>query len=683
MKYVQVLPIAKTGVHNAVFTYQTNNDIKTGSLVLVPLKNRKIRGLVTKITSKPDFETKEIIKVLSEEPVLSGVHLKLAEKIADFYFCGIGEVIRTMLPFEFGRKRRVISDKQLMTSKNERPFKLTADQQKIFELINKAKPDTKHLIFGVTGSGKTEVYMQLIAEALRKNQTSIVLVPEISLTPQAVERFEARFPGKVAVWHSDLKETEKYHTWQKIKFGEKMVVLGARSAIFAPISDLGYVIIDEEHDGSYKQDQTPRYETGQVAEWLTVLSSAKLVLGSATPKIETFKKAQDCEYQFYSLNTRIIQDRMPETKIVDLAGEFRKGNKTVFSDELIEAINKALENKRQVLLFVNRRGASTFVVCRDCGYVESCPNCEIPLVFHPDQGLTLRCHHCNYKKPSPAICPDCKSPAIKFFGLGTQRVEIEAKKLFPGARIARMDRDTTKKRGSHDLIYEGFKKSDFDILIGTQMITKGWDLPNVAVVGVISADTMLNLPDFRSAERTFALLTQVCGRTGRGFHPGTAIIQTYAPDNYAIYAAAHHDYCEFYEREIVEREKYNYPPFSNLIKLSYSSPSEDKAKKETQELANQLNLSFRPSITSGEISLLGPSPAFIPKVAGKYRYQIVIKIKKDVISTEAERSKKEISSFGKTQGEPPRNDITEGFLKSLKELIKPGWTIDVSPENLL
>lgn len=679
MKYVDVLPIAKTGAGDAVFTYQVNGGPKVGSLVLVPLRNRNVRGMITKIVKRPvspsqggpDFKIKEIVKVLSEEPVLTEIQFELAERIADFYFCSLGEVIRTILPFEFGKKRQVVATKQPINQSTEQHLKLTTDQQKIFDVIKKAGANSKHLIFGVTGSGKTEIYLQLAAEAIRQDRTSIVLVPEISLTPQAVTRFEARFPGKIAVWHSRLKETEKYHTWQKIKSGERMVVLGARSAIFTPVSSLKYIFIDEEHDQSYKQDQTPRYETGQIAEWLVGLTRAKLVLGSATPKVETYKKAQEGEYKFYSLNTRIVQEKMPQTKIIDLRDEYRKGNKTVFSDELVDAINEALESQKQVLLFVNRRGASSFVVCRDCGHVESCPNCEIPLVFHPfssrsDLGASLRsglnCHHCDFSKASPASCPECSSSAIKFFGLGTQRVEIEAKKLFPDAKICRMDRDTTKKRGSHEEIYEGFKDQSFDILIGTQMITKGWDLPNVAVVGVISADTMLNLPDFRSAERTFALLTQVCGRTGRGFHPGKAIIQTYAPENYAIRAAAHHNYQEFYEREIVEREKYSYPPFSTLVKLTYSSKRAEKAQKEAEELAEALKrdcpFSTKGTVPNeGFLEILGPSPAFIPKLAGKYRYQIVLKIKK-------------------------RQSVI-GNLASFHSQLKPGWTVDVNPESLL
>lgn len=696
MKYVEVLPLSRTGAGDQIFTYHISDDILVGSLVSIPLKNRVIRGLVVKFTKKPNFITKEVEKILAFEPILTEVQLKLAEKIADYYFCSISDVISAMLPFDFGKKRQT-RDERPETRDQEKPHKLTADQQKIYKEIKDGLNPSKFLLFGVTGSGKTEIYLQLVAGALKEGKGSIILVPEISLTPQALERFTMRFGDEVAVWHSNLLETEKYDTWQKIKSGQKKVVLGTRSAIFAPISNLAYVFIDEEHETSYKQDQTPRYEAGRVAEWLCEITNTKLISGSATPRVETYKKALDGEYKLFTLNKRIVQDSMPPVKIVDMRDEFKKGNKTIFSDDLREAIEKALSEKKQVMLFVNRRGASTFVVCRDCGYVASCPNCEIPLTFHPldqkkgfktPQSPSLTCHHCGYETQVPAICPNCKSTAIKFFGLGTQRAEIEAKRLFPVAKIARMDRDTTKKRGSHGEIYEGFLKKDFDILIGTQLIAKGWDLPNVAVVGVISADTQLHLPDFRSAEHTFALLTQVAGRTGRGYHPGEVLIQTYNPESYSIKFAAKHDFPGFYEREIIERKKYNYPPFSTLIKMTFSSKIAEKTRKEAEEMAQGLkNSLIRPPEPVSEsqsqeipdqarndkndVQFFGPSPSFLPKLAGKYRYQIVIKVIRD----------QRPETRGKNT--ETKNQNLESVLSTIKKDYKAGWIVDVNPENLL
>lgn len=653
MKYVEVLPLTNTGSKDQSFIYETDLDVSIGSVVLVSLRNRNLRGIVTKIVAKPKFKTKAVKKVQMEEPALTDIQLVLAKKISEYYFSSLGDTISCMLPFALGKKRRNLKEKK-SGFKKEFPHKLTPGQKKIFDEISKAKPSSKHLLFGVTGSGKTEIYLQLIADALKKNQGTIILVPEISLTPQALERYEARFQGKVAVWHSNLLETEKYDTWEKIRSGEKKVVIGARSAIFTPVQNLGYIFIDEEHETSYKQDQAPRYETHRVAEWLTDLSGAKLVLGSATPKIETYHKTQTKKYSLCTLNKRIIQESMPPVKVVDLRDEFKKGNKSIFSDDLYEAVNDALSEKKQVMLFVNRRGASTFVVCRDCGYVAECPNCEIPLTFHLSNGKVgdLKCHHCDHKENVPTFCPKCKSTAIKYFGLGTQKAEIEAKKMFPKAKIVRMDRDTTKKRGSHGEIYQSFAKKEFDIIIGTQLIAKGWDLPNVSVVGVVSADTMLNLPDFRSAERTFDLLTQVAGRTGRGFHPGKVVIQTYSPENYAIRLAAKHDFESFYEREIKERKKYSYPPFSILVKLVYSSSDIKKAQKEAAEMAEALEKKDKK-----DVSILGPSPAFLAKLAGKYRYQIVIKLKTD--------------------------EAKKYILDIIQKNYKPGWTVDVDPESLL
>lgn len=657
MNYYEVLPLKKTGAENQTFTYEFEDNIKIGSIVSVPLKNRYIRGVITEKVKRPKYNTRAIKKVQTAEPVLNKHQLELAKEISEYYYCTLGETINAFLPFELGKKRHELKTKSNEAEGKEKPLEFTSAQKDIYDSIDKAKPSTKHLIHGVTGSGKTEIYLQLVANALKQDKGSIILVPEISLTPQTLARFQARFGNKVAVWHSHLKETEKYHTWEQIRKGEIMVVLGARSAIFMPVKDLAYIVIDEEHEGTYKQDKNPKYEATKVAEWLTEISKSKLILGTATPKIESFYKSQNNEYNIYSLDKRIVQDSMPPVSVIDLRDEFRKGNKSIFSDDLQEAIQKTLDEKKQIVLFVNRRGASTFVVCRDCGYIEKCPNCEIPLTYHPNEGNKLKCHHCEYSKNIPTVCPTCKSHAIKYFGLGTQKVEIEAKKMFPNAEIVRMDKDTTKKRGSHKEIYENFANNNFDILVGTQLIAKGWDLPNVNLVGVISADTTLNLPDYKSAERTFSLLTQVAGRTGRGYHPGKVIIQTYNPDNYAIKHAQKHDYLGFYEEELTSRKKYKYPPYSHFIKLLYKSKDETHA----EEKANSLVKELEEKISNDNIHVLGPSTSFIYRKLGYYHWQIIIKIIGD-----KNIDKKIIEINNK-----------------LKTILPSGWTVDVDPDNLL
>lgn len=663
MQYYEVLPLKKTGPESQTFTYHWSEAIAIGAMVRTPLRNRLVRGMITKKVPKPTYPTREIGAVLNEEPILTEAQLQLANQISEYYLCPLGETIGAFLPFDFGKKRRLLNrsevrGKGLETGK----IKPNAEQKNIIAKIAAAKPGTTHLIHGVTGSGKTEIYLRLTAEALKNGNSVIILVPEISLTPQTTARFEERFGNKVAVWHSNLKETEKYDTWTRIKSGEKRVILGARSAILVPASKLAYIFIDEEHEGSYKQDQSPRYDARQVAEWLVTNTRSKLVIGSATPRIESYYRAKSGEYNLYQMNKRIVQESMPPVKIIDLRDEFRKGNKSIISDALQEAIGETLRAKKQVMLLLNRRGAASFVFCRDCGHTESCPNCELPLTYHPSEGQVLKCHHCDYRKTTPAICPECQSVAIRYYGLGTQRAELEIKKIFPEAKVIRMDRDTTRQREAHENIYQDFKNEKYDILIGTQMIAKGWDLPNVELVGVISADTMINLPDFRSAERTFSLLTQVAGRTGRGFHPGKVIIQSYNPENLAILAAAKHDFEDLYNAEIEARKKYGYPPYSNLIRLTYGHQKSDAAEREANDLYDKLTESLP------GLEMLGPSSCFIEKIAGKYRYQIVIKIPNHK-SQDANKFK--ISNF-KFQ-----------ILEVLRRNLKPGWQIDIDPESLL
>ena len=486
------------------------------------------------------------------------------------------------------------------------------------------------LLHGVTGSGKTEIYLRALEQAISLGKKAIVLVPEIALTPQTVSRFASRFPGKVAVLHSKLSPGEQFDEWQRIREGEFDVVIGSRSAIFAPQPDLGLIVIDEEHEWTYKQqDKSPRYHAREVALKLAELTGAVVILGSATPDVESYYRAQLSQYELLELPERVgggqpgLQPEMPQVEIVDLRKELREGNRSIFSRKLTQAINEALNSGEQVILFLNRRGSASFVQCRNCGYVMRCRRCQTTLTYHAQEG-ELICHQCNYRIPPPKLCPECWSRRIKFLGIGTQKVEEETHRAFPKARLLRWDRDVTKGRYSHEQILEKFLSHEADILIGTQMIAKGLDIPLVTLVGVINADIGLHLPDFRAGERTFQLLSQVAGRAGRGERGGRVIVQTYSPGHYAITAAARQDFRSFYTQEIAFRRQLGNPPFSRLIRLIYTHTNAEVCRKRAEKLA-QLLREERDSQGLAETTLLGPSPAYIERVRGRYRWQIIIR----------------------------------------------------------
>ncbi|MDD5402157.1 MAG: primosomal protein N' [Dehalococcoidales bacterium] len=482
------------------------------------------------------------------------------------------------------------------------------------------------LLHGITGSGKTEVYLHALARTIGLGKKAIVLVPEISLTPQIIQRFSARFPNQVAVLHSSLSLGERYDQWQEIKEGKYNVVIGARSALFAPIPNLGLVVIDEEHEWSYKQDTSPRYHARTAAQELCLLNQATLVLGSATPDVETYYRSSTGEYRLLKLPERVARGRapsLPEVKITDLREELKAGNRSIFGRALQSEIRTALKRKEQVILFLNRRGGATFVQCRNCGYVVTCQRCRISLSYHPDEEK-LVCHHCNLRQPVPSVCPECSSKRIKYLGLGTQGVETEIARLFPQAKVLRWDSDTTRLKNSHSDFLERFINGKADILIGTQMIAKGMDFPGVSLVGVINADTGINLPDFRSGERTFSLLCQVAGRAGRGAVPGKVIIQSYYPSHYAIQAAASHDYQTFYNTEITYRRSLNQPPFSRLARLVFSHTNDEFCRREALRLKYELSLECARIGIAG-LTLIGPAPAFYHRLRGRYRWSIIIK----------------------------------------------------------
>ena len=488
------------------------------------------------------------------------------------------------------------------------------------------------LLHGVTGSGKTEVYMQAMTEILEKGKSVIVLVPEISLTPQAASRFVGRFGERVALLHSRLSDGERYDQWHRIQKGEADIVIGPRSAVFAPVKQLGMLIIDEEHSDSYKSDNIPRYHAREVAQKRGELANCPILLGSATPSLESFHRAKNGSYRLLSLPDRVLDRRMPDVHIVDMRTELKKGNRTIFSDILRSAIEERLVRREQIILFLNRRGHSTYVFCRNCGYVERCNNCSISLTYHRET-KRLVCHHCGDKRPTHPSCPQCGSPAIRYFGLGTEAVEQEVRKAFPEARVKRFDADSTARKNAHQQILETFEQQKIDILIGTQMVSKGLDFPNVTLVGVIAADTSLNLPDFRASEQTFSLLTQVAGRSGRAELEGKVVIQTYMPEHYCISAAQKHDYLGFYAQEVEARGALRYPPFSQVATLLLRGKDEKQVIAAAHAVQDQLQTwlaALSPAaqvsnVTEPAVEILGPAPAPLSKIEGKFRWHFLLR----------------------------------------------------------
>ncbi|WP_394857019.1 primosomal protein N' [Clostridium paraputrificum] len=476
------------------------------------------------------------------------------------------------------------------------------------------------LLKGVTGSGKTEVYMNLVGETLKEGKSAIVLVPEISLTPQMIERFKGRFGKNVALFHSKLSQGERFDEWYRIKKGEARLVVGARSAIFLPLDNLGIIIIDEEHENTYKSEQNPKYLTKEVAKFLSEIKGCKYILGSATPSIETYYEALNGKLELVEIKNRVSNRPLPQMEIVDMREELKSRNLSLLSRSLYNEMKETLERKEQIILFLNRRGFSSFVSCRSCGYVFKCPECDLSMTYHKNGYLI--CHYCGRAQREQKVCPECGSKYVKFFGAGTQRVEEEVKKYFPKARVMRMDVDTTRNKDSHENIYNAFKSGEGDVLIGTQMVSKGLDFKNVTLVGVLAADISLNIPDYRSSERTYQIITQVAGRAGRGEKKGKVVIQTYTPNSLSLQYAIENNYNDLYNEEIKVRKIMNYPPFSTIFLINSISKDERKLK----EFMNKVGESLRKLLDSREnIQILGPVPCIITKLKDNYRWQIIIK----------------------------------------------------------
>lgn len=555
-----------------------------------------------------------------------------------------------------GAIMKALIDKSIVISKQEsknrfenpyknigKTYKLTEEQQIQFE--KSISSDKKvQLFYGVTGSGKTILYIEWIKRMMDLNKTSILLVPEIALTPQTIRIFTEIFGEKVAVLHSKLSIGEKFDEWRKIELGEAKIIIGARSAIFAPCKNLGLVVIDEEHENSYKSGMNPRYDTIEVAKKRCNLVGAKLILGSATPSLETFYKVEQGEYEYIHLANRVYNRLMPKVKIVDMKIELEQGNKSFISKELYHSIKNNYEKKEQTILFINRRGFSNSISCRKCGYVMKCSDCDISMTYHTTT-KRLHCHYCGKTIITPENCPECGSKYFKTFGLGTQKVEEGIRRLFPDIKIARMDADTTQKKGSHEKILNKFKNDNYDVLIGTQMITKGLDLHNVTLVGILAAELSLNIPDFRAPEKTFQLLTQVSGRAGRGEKEGKVILQTYNPEHYAVVCAQKQAYLDFYKQEIKIREDFEYPPFSKIILIQISGENE----LDVIDISKKLGEIF----STKDFEYLGPNPSPIAKIQKKHRWQMVFKVNQisfDKFKKVYENEIQKIKIIGKRKG---------------------------------
>ncbi|GAB2561431.1 primosomal protein N' [Gracilibacillus alcaliphilus] len=504
------------------------------------------------------------------------------------------------------------------------PLPLSKQQQEALDPIHQAIDQAENEVFllhGVTGSGKTEVYLQAIAKVIEQGQEAIVLVPEISLTPQMVQRFKGRFGSQVAVLHSALSPGEKFDEWTKIHKKEVKVVVGARSAIFAPFENIGIIIIDEEHETSYKQDEQPRYHAREIAKWRGTFHHCPIVLGSATPMLESYARAKKGVYHLLNMPDRMNNTEMPPVEVVDMRDELHAGNRSMFSRRLLEAIQTRIDRGEQVVLFLNRRGYSTFVMCRECGEVMKCPNCDIALTYHKSSHQ-LKCHYCDYQVPMVKECTSCGSNTIRYFGTGTQKVEESLKEHIPEATVIRMDVDTTRRKGSHKRLLEQFGQGKAQILLGTQMIAKGLDFANVTLVGVLAIDTMLHLPDFRSSEKTFQLLTQVSGRAGRHKLPGEVVIQTYTPEHYSIEYASQYNYQQFFSQEMEMRRSFGYPPYYYLTLITVTHANAFKAEEVTRTICKLLFKHLSP-----DARVLGPTPSPMVRINNRYRYQCMVKYK--------------------------------------------------------
>ncbi len=620
MHYADVLVHHPYSRKQESLTYVIPDEMRLapGNGVSVPFHNKNYPGLVLRVhEAAPVFKTKNIHGILESASLLFPWQIQMAEWISEYYFCSLWEAVRLFLPKNIFRipKRKMTKKNKKFIQKEDRAHSLSDEQKTIVRTLLEKRPAVS-LIQGVTGSGKTEVYKHLIKKVIQEGKQCILLVPEISLTPQFLAYFEADFP-ELAVLHSRISEGNKAELWRRIREGHIPLIIGSRSALFAPTPSLGLILMDEEHEWSYKQDQSPRYHARDVALKIAESQKAMLVLGSATPSIESRYQASLGRYDFFELTERIGKTPLPQVNVVDMRDELKRGNFTPISEDLEQKIRSTLERKEQVLLFLNRRGFASSTLCRDCGYVCRCTECEVPLTYHARNFYrpTLICHHCGKTSPVPVTCPQCDGVRIKQLGSGTERIEEELKRLFPSARVARADKDTMSKKDSFSKLHSALNNQEVDILLGTQMIGKGWDIPNLSLVGILLADLGMNIPDFRASERIFDLLTQVSGRAGRRKNQGEVILQTYNPETPLIQFSKNHDVNGFYEQEIDSRKAAGLPPFGKLIKITVRSDSASEAQKKALELKTKLQIPDH---------AIFAAPAFLTHYKGKFIWNLLI-----------------------------------------------------------
>ncbi len=641
--------------------------INAGHRVLVPLGRRKCVGIILgEEKQKPAHTLKNIEVILDEKPIFSERQLEFLKWASEYYLCPLGEILKTALPAPLTRskqgkkeegRRKKKEEKEEKKIKSISKLQLSKLQQEIAEkiipstssLLPSAPSFKIHLLHGITGSGKTEIYFDLMQKVLAEGKSVLNLVPEISLTPQLYQRYRNRFGDDVTLYHSALNDTERLKAWNSCREGKSKILLGTRSALFTPFENLGLIIVDEEQDNSYKQEERVRYHARDLAILRAKFENIPIVLGSATPSVESYHKAKSGKFIYHKLTERFGAAELPEIEIVDLRWdpdhkeatekEFRKFS--LLSPRILEEIQKNLKNKEQSLILLNRRGFSHYILCEDCGHSPSCPNCEITLTYHKKK-MRLICHYCDHEIAPPKTCSSCMGLRFKEMGSGTEKIEEEIETHFPEARITRMDRDSTQRKGSHDAILKKLADHEIDILVGTQMIAKGHDYPNVTLVGILNADSSLHLPDFRAAEDTFQLLTQMSGRAGRGGKPGRVLLQTFNPEHYSIQCASMHQIEKFYQQELEFRNELQYPPFSRLIVLRIQGTQVNKVKIGVEKLCQKLFELKNKGILEAEI--LGPSPCLMEKIRNYYRWQILLKtnlnkplqatLKKHILSTQ-------------------------------------------------
>jgi len=630
--------IAKIAVSSATyhidkpFDYLVNDDIQSlvspGKRVLVPFGrgDKKVEGIILSLETKSEYDNlklKAIDTLLDDLPVIDDENIKLALWMSDRFFCSVYDALRVMLPAKMDFKRKT---KQRESNAAQVKETILTDEQsavfdKILPLIKDEAPRAA-LLYGITGSGKTQVYIKLIEATIKLGKTAIVLVPEIALTPQTVSIFESHFGDTVAVLHSGLGDGEKYNEWTRIRAGSVSVVVGTRSAVFAPLKNIGLIVIDEEQEHTYKSENSPRYHARMIAKYKVTHSSGLLLMASATPSVDSMYMAVNGKYDLFHLSTRFNEMELPSVIVVDMKKELKAGNGGSISSVLQDELKKNIENGEQSILFINRRGASPVVACGQCGYTYKCKHCSVSMTYHISNKRLL-CHYCGFNTPVPINCSQCEGK-LKFIGIGTQKVELELNELFPNINIIRMDADTTTKKDSHKELLGGFRNKEAQILLGTQMVTKGLDFENVTLVGVLSADLSLYMSDYRANEKTFSLITQVVGRSGRGEKPGRAVIQTFTPQNKVISLASKQDYDSFYQSEIELRKLIKSPPVRDLISLTVTGVDENKIILACEFLKKSLSAAF-----SGDkhTILLGPAPAAVSKVSSKYLYKLLVSCK--------------------------------------------------------